>query len=77
MHKPQKFFRICEVTAGGTIQLFETQKFDHQEGNWFESEYDAETFIRDNFTDAQDGGKYECDCVLVVLPVFAIQWKKS
>lgn len=77
MHKPQKFYRICEVTADGAIKIFETQKFDHQEDNWFNSEAEADSFIWDHFNDAQSGGKYKCDCVLVVLPVFTIQWKKS
>lgn len=77
MKKPIKFYRICEVTSDGAIKIFETQKFDRQEDNWFNTEAEAEIFIQQHFIDAQSGGKYKCDCVLIVLPVFAIQWKKS
>lgn len=71
---PQKFYRIL-FSDQGVLKPFETHQFDVQCDNWFNNEAEAERFIDEHFLDAQQDGHYQCDCALIVAPVYAIRFK--
>jgi hypothetical protein len=75
MSKPVKYFQILTPDSKGILKPFEVNQFGETD-SFFKTESDAEKFIIENFKDAQSDGIDKTEAVLIVMPVFLIQYKR-
>lgn len=68
--EPRKYYRIFAIDQDGAFRVFETEQFGDP-NNWFENEVEAETFIKDNFIDANSNPTV----TLAIIPVFTVNKK--
>jgi hypothetical protein len=76
--KPIKYYQIMTPDNNGVLRPFETVQFPGGL-SFYESEQDAEEFIKANFLDAQEVGSVppidHTDVVFIILPLFKCRFK--
>ncbi len=75
MNKPEKYYQIMIIEENGTLAPLDTSKYGDPD-RYFKFQYDANEFIKNNFTDAQDGvNPIHIDLMLTILPIWLVKHK--